>query len=183
MLFHLSTLQLTKSIVSGFCKITLLDRSANLVQPLTMKHKKINRTRTFIVKSINHPLKISSAKRTYTGVRHHQLGACPRMAFAQTLRIFRKIMLAILRIWLCLFYENFSILTKILILGQPPRVFFSTIHFRVLEKSSKHILPGQNRFTFHGPIHCQLRVIPNYASFMLGCIIIGGSVKKLRNIG
>ncbi len=43
------------------------------------------------------------------------------MAFAQTLRIFRKIMLAILRIWLCLFCENFSILTKILILGQPPR--------------------------------------------------------------
>ncbi len=42
------------------------------------------------------------------------------MAFAQTLWIFRKIMLAILCIWLCLFCENFSILTKILILGQPP---------------------------------------------------------------
>ncbi len=50
-----------------------------------------------------------------------QLGGCPRMAFGQTLRIFRKIMLAILRIWLCLFCENFSIVTKILILGQPPR--------------------------------------------------------------
>ena len=42
------------------------------------------------------------------------------MAFAQNLRIFQKIMLAILSIWLCLFSENFSILTKTLILGQPP---------------------------------------------------------------
>ncbi len=45
------------------------------------------------------------------------LGGCLRMAFAQTLRIFRKTMLAILRIWLCLFCENFSIVTKTLILG------------------------------------------------------------------
>ena len=43
------------------------------------------------------------------------------MALAQNLRIFKKIMLAILTIWLCLFSENFSILTKTLILGQPPR--------------------------------------------------------------
>ncbi len=43
------------------------------------------------------------------------------MAFAQTLRIFRKTMLAILRIWLCLFCENFSIVTKTLILGYPLR--------------------------------------------------------------
>ncbi len=48
------------------------------------------------------------------------------MAFAQTLRIFHKIMLAILRIWLCLFCENFSILTKSLILGQPPSTTVTT---------------------------------------------------------
>ncbi len=42
------------------------------------------------------------------------------MAFAQTLRIFKKTMLAISNIWLCLFFENFSILTKTPILGQPP---------------------------------------------------------------
>ena len=39
---------------------------------------------------------------------------------AQPLRNSQKIMLAISTIWLCLFCENFSILTKIPILGQAP---------------------------------------------------------------
>ena len=43
------------------------------------------------------------------------------MAFAQNLRIFKEIMLAILSIWLCLFSKNFSIVTKTLIVGQHPR--------------------------------------------------------------
>ena len=39
---------------------------------------------------------------------------------AQTLRNSLKIMLTISNIWLCLFFDNFSILNKIPILGQAP---------------------------------------------------------------
>jgi hypothetical protein len=42
------------------------------------------------------------------------------MHFSQSLRYFEKIMLAILTIWLCLFFQNALILAKIAILGQPP---------------------------------------------------------------
>jgi len=44
----------------------------------------------------------------------------PRLP-AQTLQNFQKIMLAISHIWLCSFWENFSILNKMPILGQAPR--------------------------------------------------------------
>jgi hypothetical protein len=43
----------------------------------------------------------------------------PRLP-AQTLQNLRKIMLAISLIWLCLFYENYSILNEMPILGQAP---------------------------------------------------------------
>ena len=49
---------------------------------------------------------------------------------AQTLRNSQKIMLAISTIWLCLFFENFSILTQILILGQAPRRLKTSQHIR-----------------------------------------------------
>ncbi len=43
----------------------------------------------------------------------------PRLP-AQTLRYFKKIMLAISPIWLCLFFGNALILNKMPILGQAP---------------------------------------------------------------
>ncbi len=46
--------------------------------------------------------------------------AVRKCLFAQTFRYFHKPMLAILSIWLCLVYENASILDKNPILGQPP---------------------------------------------------------------
>ncbi len=45
------------------------------------------------------------------------------MHFSKTLRYFQKIMLAISRIWLCLFFGKTSILNKMLILGQAPSDF------------------------------------------------------------
>ena len=54
------------------------------------------------------------------------------MAFRPTLRNSKKIMLAILTIWLCLFCENFSILTQIPILGQAPRAHPNIYNMKVL---------------------------------------------------
>ncbi len=71
------------------------------------------------------------------------------MAFSQTLRNFQKIMLAISTIWLCLFFENLSILTKTLILGHPPG---KTHHFKPWQKIIQQTTITYGRFD-SVPIH------------------------------